>query len=86
VHVREESSSVHGRPEVLRVDQIPDTYVFASDSQDVELAKDFLPKESKDYDSFWFSKEDLSRGEITHAYGMSGSVPYNEKMVHLITK
>lgn len=65
------------------VRDIPNSYKFIQDSQDVEWVKDYLGKsKTEDYETF-FIKQDTD-GDITSAYGLTNTVPYMDKQAHKI--
>lgn len=62
--------------QLVCVAQIPDSFDFVSDSQDVEPIKHSF-KKAKEYDSFFVRVEN---GEYVSIYGMCGIVPYLSKL------
>ena len=62
--------------QLVSVAQIPDSFDFVSDSQEVEPIKQSF-KKAKEYDSFFVRAEN---GGYVSIYGMVGCVPYLSKL------
>jgi len=63
------------------VRDIPDEYIFVSDTQDVEAIKEYLGEVSDGYDSFFVLVGD---GDYDDIYGMFGIVPWLSRRVYRI--
>jgi hypothetical protein len=69
--------------EVFNVETVPQEAVFLSDSQEVEVVRDFF-QYAEEYDSFFVI---LGDGDYTRCWGMKGIVPeLSRPVAELFTK
>lgn len=64
------------------VNQLPNDFIFLSDSQDVATIHRDFPEDSNGYDSFFVR---VSDGAL-EIYGMTGLIPYLSKLVYRIER
>lgn len=73
----EEKEELEEAATLKTVADVPESWNFVSDSQDVLPIKDMFPK-AKEYDAFFVNIKD---GEYTDVFGIKGIVPSKEKSV-----
>lgn len=62
------------------IKDVPVSFVFVSDVQDVEPIKELIPAAAQ-YDSFFFQRG-TGDEEYGQVWGMHGIVPYNDKSAY----
>lgn len=73
----EEKEELEEAATLKTVADVPESWNFVSDSQDVLPIKDMFPK-AKEYDAFFVNIKD---GEYTDVFGIKGIVPSKEKSI-----